>query len=311
MKIGVALLNMGGPDSLEAVQPFLENLFSDRYIFQFWFGQRAFGKMMARLRRKKSTEFYRAMGGFSPQGPCTESQRIALQAALGADFRVYTAFRYWRPLAQEAVDRAVAAGCTRLVGLSLYPHWCRASVKTSLLDLTARVGKRLPLSFIEHYPEDTAYLDALARTAQEALAASPPDAQLLFSAHGVPQRLIEKGDPYLREIEATMAGVVRRLGGCDHLLSFQSRAGPMKWLAPTTEATLRRLAAEGKRSVAIVPISFVSDHSETTYEIDILFRKIATEAGITSFVRAPALNDRPDFIAALKALVERHVRETG
>jgi ferrochelatase/protoporphyrinogen oxidase len=329
---GVVLLNLGGPDRPESVKPFLLELFNDPAVLDLPGGapvRRALAWLIAAMRAPKVRRIYEEVGG-SPLLSRTLAQERALEKRLnegegaGAPrFFVRTAMRYWRPRATEAVRELLECGAKRLIALPLYPQFCRATTGSSLKELrevAAREAPGVPLEEIESFARDAGYLDALAACVQEGLwtarsrvgvpesrsieAAEPT---LLFSAHGVPRRLVEAGDPYLEEIHATVAGVVARLAGFRgrHLLSFQSRAGPVKWVEPATDATIERLGSQGCRSLVIVPVSFVSDHIETVHEIDVLLAGKARAAGIPIFVRTPPLDVRPDFIAALTQVVRK------
>jgi ferrochelatase len=319
--LGVVLMNMGGPDSLEAVQPFLRNLFSDRDLIKLpWggLGQGLLARLIAGRRAPKVRELYRSIGGKSPIAELTWRQARGLEAALrgaGRDCRCYVAMRYWKPFADDAARTLRADGVDRVLALTLYPQFSFATTGTSLKDLRRALeaaAVSAPLEAIDRYGDDDAYLDALAETVTDGLAGFPADARahvpVLFSAHGLPQRYVDRGDPYEREVRATVAGVVARLGLADRWhLGFQSKVGPVKWLGPSTEAVIHDLARGGAKALLVVPVAFVSDHIETLQEIDLLYRDVARDAGITGFRRAPALNDRPAFIAALAGLVQRHL----
>jgi ferrochelatase len=319
--LGVVLMNMGGPDSLEAVEPFLRNLFSDRDLIKLpWggLGQGLLARLIARRRAPKVRELYRSIGGRSPLAELTERQARGLEAALrsgGLDCRCYVAMRYWKPFADDAARTLRSDGVDRVLGLTLYPQYSHSTTGTSLKDLRralAAAAVRAPLETIDRYGDDAAYLDALAETVTAGLldfpAAERPRVPVLFSAHGLPQRYVDRGDPYEREVRATVAGVVARLGLGDRWhLGFQSKVGPVKWLRPSTEEVIHDLATRGAGKLLVVPVAFVSDHIETLQEIDLLYRDVAQAAGITDFRRAPALNDRPAFIAALAGLVRRHL----
>ncbi|TAL15715.1 ferrochelatase [bacterium] len=308
MKTGIFLLNMGGPDSIEAIAPFLYNLFSDPEILKFplsrWL-QRPLASAISKRRAKKVAAQYEAMGGKSPLPGITAAQAKALAEKLGEDYEVFVTMRYWHPRAEEAVRRAKEAGIGRVVVLPLYPHYCRATTGTSIADLEEALEKGglggLPKTVIRSWQDFPPYLDALAESLREAMEGAG-ETTILFSAHSVPVSVIEGGDPYLDHIKATVAGVMERFPGKKHLLAFQSRAGPVKWLAPSMEEALRSLAKEGVKDVTVVAVSFVSDHIETLREIDVEYRELAHSLGITGFRRAPSLNVRPDFISALELL---------
>jgi len=307
----VVLLNLGGPDSLDAVEPFLFNLFSDRDIIRGFFGlplPRFVARRIARKRTPIVQENYRLIGGRSPQLELTRRQGDALARALGLP--VFIAMRYWHPRANETVADLARQNVRRIVAVTCYPHYSGATTGSSLRDLErALAGSGIELcAAVDRYADDPGYVSALAETIAEGLAGYPVPArsraQVLFSAHSLPLTFVKRGDPYLGEIEKTIAAVVARLelAGRWHL-SFQSRVGRIKWFEPSTAAKLRELAAAGHKDVLAVPISFVSDHIETLQEIDILYKGVADELGVSGFRRCRALNDAPAYIQALARLV--------
>jgi ferrochelatase len=323
--VAVVLLNMGGPDSLEAVEPFLYNLFRDHDLIPLPLGflwQRRFARMVSRARAKTVREYYKLIGGRSPLGDITAEQAKKLAERLnaranGTRFSCHVAMRYTPPFTKDAVAEVRAAGAKTIVALSLYPHSTTATTGSSLWELRRELAGKSPaagaieLVEIDRWPEHPAYLDALATQVRRGLEQFPEAAragvELLFSAHGLPETFIKKGDPYVKDLERTIAGVLARLGG-QHpwRLSFQSRAGKARWLEPSTDEVLRLLAATGRTDVLAIPISFVSDHIETLYEIDLLFGDEAKKLGL-NFKRAPSLNSEPAFIEALAQLVEASV----
>ena len=311
-RTAVLLLNMGGPDSLDAVQAFLRNLFSDPAIINLPSPlRRPLAAFMAARRARQVRPRYALIGGKSPIGPITFGQAKAVAQALGPDFGpVLPAFSYWHPFISDAIGDASRSDADRLVALSLYPQYCSATTGSCLQDISMSLpGTPFEDStrIIDSWATHTLYLDALAATVHEALSRIPEnlrgDAVILFSAHGVPESLIEGGDPYLEQTLSTVDGVMVRLGDHEHQIAFQSRLGPVKWLGPSLPDKLKELSAKGAPPLVIVPVSFVSDHIETLYELDIQHREIAMELGFTVYERAPALNTRPDFIAALAELV--------
>ncbi len=311
-RTAVLLLNMGGPDSLEAVQPFLRNLFSDPAIIRLPGILRGpLATIISKRRAQKVRHRYELIGGLSPIGPITLDQARALQQVLGAGFGpVQPAFSYWHPLISTAVMDASQAGADRLLALSLYPQYCTATTGSCLEDLSMNLpGTPFEDSthIISSWADHPLYLDALASTVNDALARIPEsvrdDAVILFSAHGVPESIIKSGDPYLEQTMLTVEGVVSRLEDREHQVAFQSRLGPVKWIQPSLLDKLKELSSKGAPPLVIVPVSFVSDHLETLYELDIQHRAIAEELGFTVYERAPALNTRPDFIHALSELV--------
>jgi ferrochelatase len=317
-KTGILMLNLGGPDSPEAVRPFLTRLFSDREIIKLpggAVGQFFIGRMIARSRTREVQENYAKIGGGSPIVCWSTLQGRGMTERLrarGHDVEFALAMRYWRPTTGEALDALVKAGCTRLLALTMYPHYSIATTGSSMAELRRvmkRRGVTLPLDAIESWYDHPAYLDAMAAGVRKAIASLPPGTKptLLVSAHGLPQHFIDDGDPYCDHIKATMAGILARVpetAPMPKILAYQSRVGPVPWIGPSTEETIDRLAAEGVKEILVVPISFVSDHVETLYEIDQMYGDQAKKRGITTFTRAASLNDDPLFLDALASLVE-------
>lgn len=318
MKPGVILFNLGGPETLRDVRPFLYNLFSDPEIIRL--PVRALQKPLAWIistaRHKKSANYYAQIGGGSPLRRITEAQAAALRAALqqrGIDAQVYVGMRYWHPFTRAALDQIERDGITDLIVLPLYPQFSVSTTGSSTKDFVAQLDERGRLPhirrhYITRWYANEAYLHSLVAQITEAVQKfpeqSPQHIHLLFSAHSVPQSYIANGDPYLRQIEETVRLVCDRLDNSYPAhLSFQSKVGPVKWLEPATEQQIKDLAAAGVRQLLTIPIAFVSDHIETLYELDIQYKQLAAEVGITHYARVPALNTRPDFIAALADLV--------
>ena len=314
---GLVLLNMGGPDSIEAVEPFLFNLFADRDLIQLPLGallQRPFARLISHFRAKRVRENYRLIGGRSPLLDWTRRQTEGIARELGANVRPYVAMRYWHPRAAETVRQMAADGVEQAVVLSMYPHYTGATTGSSLKDFAAAVAAihpRLNYSVIEQWYDWPGYLDALAARVQEGLQAFPAAGpiHILFSAHALPQKFIDRGDPYLEHVLETVRGVMERVGKVPFHLGFQSRSGPVKWMEPGTAEVLDRLAADGSQAVLMVPVSFVSDHIETLQEIDMEYRAHAAAKGIRHFSRSPSLNDSPDFLRGMADLVRHHLAE--
>lgn len=310
---GVVLLNMGGPDSLSAVRPFLARLFSDRDLIRLpaaFLTQPLFAWLVSGLRARKVKRYYEEIGGGSPIGRLTGLQRAALEEALrgtGGNFRVYVAMRYWHPLAKHAVLEMKDDGVVRAIALPLYPQYFAATTGSSLSDLKGWMrwaGVSFPLREIRSYPDHPGYIAALSGKIADTLAgAGTGRTHLLFSAHGVPKSFIDAGDPYQAEIGRTVAAVMRGFPDIPHSISYQSRAGRAEWLGPDTVAEVERLGREGIETLVVVPVSFVSDHIETLHELDIRLKATAEQAGIKTFLRVPAQNDSPAFIRALKEIV--------
>lgn len=311
----VLLLQMGGPDSLEAVKPFLLNLFSDREIIKIgpaWL-QPLIARMIVRRRTPAVMGKYREIGGSSPIQELTRTQADALSAQLGIPCHV--GMRYWHPFTQETLLRLRYSGIKKLVALSLYPHYSRATSGSSFNDLTrclADLDSDLEVVRIPHFYDHPLYIDALTEKVEAGLASFPDrtGVQLLFSAHSLPQSFIDEGDPYLEHIQATVRLVMERFEGVQHRLAFQSRAGPVKWLEPSTDDTLKELAADGCRNLLVVPLSFVSDHIETLHEIDIEYAAEARKLGISDFRRIESLNSSPTFISCLAELVHAALKNS-
>ncbi len=310
----VVLMNLGGPDSLEAVEPFLYNIFSDPDVIQLPLGflwQKAFARKLSRARAEESRANYAKIGGRSPIVALSAEQGAALERALGEGFRAYVGMRAWHPFIEEAVDRLVADGAERVVALPLYPQRSRTTSLSAMRELRrvlARKAPGLPLHEICCFPTAPGLLAAWEKRIRATLETLPPPrrerAHVLFSAHGLPMKVIERGDPYLAHVEATVAGVMARLPrGLAHSIAFQSRATRVKWLEPPTEQALADLAGRGVEDVLVVPISFLTEHVETLFELDMLIRDQAIAAGIKGYHRVPAPQDDPELIGALAELV--------
>jgi len=312
-KTALLLLQMGGPDSIAAVEPFLMNLFTDRDIIKIGpaFLQPFIARRIVKKRAPKVAEHYREIGGKSPIRELTDAQGQGLQALLGDDYRYFVAMRYSRPSTLEALAAIKNAGIKRVVAVSLYPHYSKATTGSSVNELNRvlkQAGQRFEVSYIDRFYDHPTYIKALTEKVREGLAQfpDPAQAQILFSAHSLPQSFIDEGDPYLEHIQTTVRLVMAELGDASpHHLCFQSKASPVKWLEPSTEATLKRLAGEGKKEILMVPLSFVSDHIETLHEIDIEYAEVARGLGIERFVRSPSLNSSPLFLECLADLVRR------
>jgi len=312
-RTGVVLFQLGGPDSLEAIEPFLFNLFCDPDIIDFPFariGRKPLAKLISSTRARKVQHHYAAIGGCSPIRRFTEQQALALQRRLnesGMNARCFVAMRYWHPFTAEAIEQVRAAECDEVVLLPMYPQYSSTTTGSSLNEWRRRFHDELPVYCVEPFYRHHLYLDALAEKIEETLARFPHPGrpELVFSAHSVPVSVIEGGDPYQRQIEETVEMLMQRGGWSNrHRLCYQSKVGASKWLQPSLHKTLRTLAAEKVSEVCIVPISFVSDHVETLGEIDHEARHEAAALGIRQFEMMPGLNNSPKFISALADLVE-------
>jgi ferrochelatase len=310
------MFQLGGPDSAGAIEPFLYNLFSDPDIIDFPLAKLArkpLARLIAGRRAGHVAHHYNAIGGKSPLLELTLRQAAALESDLRQDLdaRVVVAMRYWRPTTAEALASLERFGPDEVVLLPLYPQYSRTTTGSSVNEWNRRFspnGWRPRIRLVPDYHDDPVYIEALACAAASALAGfeDPASVDVVFSAHSVPLHVITAGDPYQAQIERTFELVCRRgAWPARNHLCYQSKVGPSKWLRPSLRETLERLAREGSRRVLVVPVSFVSDHIETLYEIDREHREIAGRLGIEEFRMMPGLNDSPRFIAALAGAVRR------
>jgi protoporphyrin/coproporphyrin ferrochelatase len=317
-RVGVVLFQLGGPERREAVEPFLYNLFCDPDIINFpfaWVARRPLARLIAARRARHVAEHYAAIGGGSPIRDLTERQASALAQALEPYFepRVVVAMRYWHPTTAEAIRQLRAGSLDALVLLPLYPQYSCATTGSSLKEWSRRFkpAAALPVHVVDHFYDHPLYLSALVERIEQGLREfrRASEVHLVFSAHGLPLSIVERGDPYHRQVEATVQ-LVREQGGWSnpHTLCFQSRIGRQKWLEPSLVATVERLAAEGVRRMLAIPISFVTEHIETLYEINLEARELARSLGVEDFVTMKALDDSPRFIAALADLVLQTVQ---
>ncbi|MGJ5630580.1 ferrochelatase [Nostoc sp. CALU 1950] len=316
-RVGVLLLNLGGPDKLEDVGPFLYNLFSDPEIIRLPFRwlQKPLAWFIATRRTRTSQENYKQIGGGSPLRRITEAQGEALKEQLGflgQEVKIYVGMRYWHPYTEEAIAQISQDNVEHLVILPLYPQFSISTSGSSfrlLEKLWQEDPKLQPIDYtvIPSWYKQPGYLQAMAQLIAQELEQypNPDEVHIFFSAHGVPKSYVEEaGDPYQVEIEECTALIMQTLNRPNpHTLAYQSRVGPVEWLQPYTEDALKELGAEGVKDLVVVPISFVSEHIETLQEIDIEYREVAEESGIHNFRRVPAPNTHPVFINALAELV--------
>ena len=312
MKTAVVLFNLGGPDSLAAVRPFLTNLFSDPAIIRLpqplrWL----VAQLIARRRAPLAREIYRHLGGASPILANTEAQAQALETALGEGFRVFIAMRYWQPFSAASAAAVKAWTPDRVVLLPLYPQFSTTTTASSVADwrrAAARVGLGAPTRLLCCYPDGGGFIAAVAGMLARALDETPANepVRILFSAHGLPEHIVAAGDPYRWQVERTVAVVLAALArpGLDAVLCFQSRVGPLAWLKPSTDDEIRRAGAE-RRSLIVVPIAFVSEHSETLVELDRDYGRLAEATGVPSYRRLPTVGADPLFVAGLAGEVRR------
>lgn len=308
-RTGVVLLNMGGPDTLDDVQPFLYNLFCDREIIRLGstFLQKPLAWLISRRRAAKSRKNYAQIGGGSPLKAITANQAKALEESLRHDgeYSVAIAMRYWPPLAGEAIASLLKQGVTRFIALTLYPHFSKATTGSSIANFRSclkHVAPGFPLKVISSWPAQTSYIKALAgNIAAGVQTFASPEVTVVYSAHSLPVSFIEEGDPYVDHIQQTILAI-ESITGIPGRLCYQSRSGPVEWLSPSTPEMLEQLALEGCKNILMVPISFVSDHIETLFEINILYKGLAEHLGM-QLQACSSLNLNPIFIEALRELV--------
>lgn len=312
-RLAVVLFNLGGPDHLDAVRPFLFNLFNDPAIIGApgpirW----ALAKIISGRRAPVAREIYARLGGKSPLLEQTQAQARALEAALAdaADsVSVFIAMRYWHPMTEETVRAVKAFAPDRVVLLPLYPQYSTTTSGSSLAAWkreAARQGLVAETKEVCCYPVGHGFIEAMARLVSDAVhkAAAHGDPRVLFSAHGLPKKVIAGGDPYQWQVEQTASAIVERMAlpGLDWQVCYQSRVGPLEWIGPSTDDEVRRAGADGV-PVVVVPLAFVSEHSETLVELDEEYRELAEEHGVTAYYRVPTVRDDPAFIDGLADLV--------
>jgi ferrochelatase len=307
MKIAIILFNLGGPDSLDAVQPFLRNLFSDPAIITLpaWL-RLPLASLIARRRTPKARGIYEKIGGGSPILGQTEAQARALEDALGKEheWRGYVCMRYWHPMTEAVVRSVQRFAPDRIVLLPLYPQFSTTTTASSFNAWKTAFSSEVSTVCVESYPTEPGFIRASIELTKQGLAeAGDGPKRVLFSAHGLPEKVIKRGDPYQSQVEQTAAAIAEHLDGVDWSVCYQSRVGPLKWIGPATESEIRRAASDGK-SVVLYPLSFVSEHSETLVELDIEYRHLAAQAGVPKYVRVPTVGTHPQFIHGLANLVK-------
>lgn len=318
MKLAVVLFNLGGPDSPEAVEPFLRNLFSDPAVIPLpGLLRKPLAHFVARQRAPFAREIYSKIGGHSPILEETEAQARALEqalAALGNEARAFIAMRCWKPFSDETVQAIKAWAPEHIVLLPLYPQFSTTTTGSSISDwyrAAAQAQISTPTSRICCYPDSDGFVRAIASLVRDAYTQAKPDLRyrLLLSAHGLPERTIAQGDPYRWQVESTVREVVKRLtlDDLDWVGCYQSRVGPLKWIGPATDDEIKKAGSEGK-GVILAPIAFVSEHSETLVELDMEYKTLAQASGVRDYIRVPTVRARPDFIAGLASLVIKSVQ---
>ena len=312
-RVAVVLMNLGGPDSLAAVEPFLFNLFSDPAIIRVpGFLRLPLGRLLARRRARTAREIYRHLGGKSPLLANTQAQASALEAVLGSGHRCFVAMRYWHPMSAQTARQVAEWEPEEIVCLPLYPQFSTTTTASSLAawqTAASQLGLFRPTRRISCYPCEPGLVEAIAGLVGPALdAASMGGSQprLLLTAPGLPMRIVRAGDPYPTQVEQTAAAVVATLSrrGLDWRVCYQSRVGPLEWIGPATDDEIAR-AGRDKVPVVVAPISFVSEHSETLVELDLDYRRLAEGAGVTAYHRVATVGVEPAFIGSLATLVNR------
>jgi ferrochelatase len=311
MKRAVVLFNLGGPDAPQSVQPFLFNLFNDKAIIGLpqplrWL----VAKLISTRRAPVAQEIYENLGGKSPLLELTQAQARDLEVSLSAaspgdDFKVVIAMRYWHPFSGEAAAQLEAFGPDEITLLPLYPQFSTTTTGSSALEWAKAAkdaGLTAPTRTVCCYPMQDDFITAHAEMLKPYV--TDGGARVLFSAHGLPKRVVERGDPYQWQVEQTVAATVQALDvpGLDYVTCYQSRVGPLEWIGPSTDDEIERAGRDGKPLV-VVPIAFVSEHSETLVELDIEYGELAEKAGVPDYKRVPALGTHPSYVAALTSAV--------
>ena len=312
-RTAVVLMNLGGPDSLDAVQPFLVNLFGDPAIISLPSVLRLpLARFVAWRRTPVARDIYARLGGRSPLLANTEAQARALEAALGPGHRCFVAMRYWHPLSTETAHAVTEWTPDEIVCLPLYPQFSTTTTASSFAAwriAASRQGLAAPMRTIRCYPSEQGLVEAIAGLVKPALdtaAAGGRPTRLLLTAHGLPKRIVKRGDPYPDQVEQTAASVVAALARpeLDWRVCYQSRVGPLEWIGPATDDEIRQAGKEGL-ALVVAPISFVSEHSETLVELDHDYHRLAEIAGVPSYHRVPTVGVEPGFIRSLATLVNR------
>ncbi|HEY1941474.1 MAG TPA: ferrochelatase [Roseiarcus sp.] len=316
-RIAVVLMNLGGPDRLEAVRPFLFNLFSDPAILRLPALVRLpLARVIAWRRGPVAREIYRRLGGESPLLANTEAQARALETLLGPQHRCFIAMRYWHPTSEQTAREVADWAADEVVCLPLYPQFSTTTTASSLAawgTSSRRCGIACPTRVVCCYPSDSGFVEAVAgmiRPVLSSAAGQEKPLRLLLTAHGLPKRIVQAGDPYPTQVETTAAAVIAALNrpDLDWTVCYQSRVGPLEWIGPATDDEIRRAGNDGVPLV-VAPISFVSEHSETLVELDLDYRDLAAASGVPAYHRVPTVGTEPGFIRSLATLVRRACTE--
>ncbi|MFO1247217.1 MAG: ferrochelatase [Alphaproteobacteria bacterium] len=313
MKLAVVMFNLGGPDSPEAVEPFLRNLFSDPAIISLPAIIRLpLARFIAKRRAPIARKIYEQIGGSSPIFAETRKQADSLEAVLkgdGIESKAFVSMRCWHPFSDGAAKAVKAFNPDKIVLLPLYPQYSTSTTASSIKDwhrAAKRAGLTAPTSRVCCYPWDTGFVSASVATIRAAMAGVPDGVsyRMLLSAHGLPKRMIDKGDPYQWQVEQSAAAIVKALDmpQLEPVVCYQSKVGRLEWIGPATDAEIERAGRDGK-GVIVVPLAFVSEHSETLVELDIEYRHLAAQHGVPDYRRAATVSANPDFVQGLAGLV--------
>ena len=312
MKKAVILFNLGGPDSLNAVQPFLFNLFNDPAIISLpGILRYPLAKFISKRRTPVAKAIYAEMGGKSPILEETQSQADAIEEILkqeNDEYKCFIVMRCWNPRAANVINKVKEFNPQQIILLPLYPQYSNATSGSSIkewFDVCKKENLNVETKTICCYPTEKDFILSYANLIKEKINLNKlSETTLIFSAHGLPENKIKQGDPYQWQVEKTVQSVVEKLNisNLNYILSYQSRVGPVKWIGPSTENVIRE-EAKKQRIIIVVPVAFVSEHSETLVELDIEYKKIAEENGSKSYIRVPAVTVNQDFINSLKSSI--------
>jgi len=312
MKKAIILFNLGGPDSLDAVEPFLFNLFNDPAIISLpSFFRYPLAKIISKRRRPVAQAIYKEMGGKSPILEETKTQAIAIEKSLENevdDFKCFIVMRCWKPRAIDVIKQVIKFSPEQIILLPLYPQYSDATSGSSIkewLDTCKKENLKTETKIICCYPTEKDFISSYANLIKEKINRNNlAETILIFSAHGLPENKIKQGDPYQWQVEQTVNELVKKLSieNLNYILSYQSRVGPLKWIGPSTDIVIKKEAQKNK-IIVVVPVAFVSEHSETLVELDIEYKKLATENGSKDYLRVPAVTANKDFINSLKTSI--------
>jgi len=309
MKKAVILFNLGGPDSLEAVKPFLYNLFQDPHMASFGAFQRIFALLLSTFRYKVAQGFYQQIGGKSPLLENTRRQAKALKERLGAEYEIFISMRYWHPLSSRVINDVIKYSPDEVILLPLYPQYSTTTTLSSMENWKLRSlekGLNVPHKMICCYPEERGFINATVENLNKALNSFVGEkVRVLFTAHGLPQKIIDEGDPYVGQVNRTAQSILKQLNrpGFEAVVCYQSRVGFLPWAQPYLKDEISRAGQDGT-PIIICPISFVSDHLETLYELDIKYKNLAESVGVPKYYRISVVGESKSFIDGLAELIK-------